>query len=584
MRALPYAPYALLALAAGLIHRQAAPNPWGDDRLLAAEPSWFQMAAPLMHAAVPGSWSLSSGLTQLIDPLTRASTAGDIRALAALATALTAALMFVFLRRHGTPAMLALPLSCSILTVVLPVSSAMTAALALQMLLAVTLLLIASPVSPRVITTPRLAALAAITVIGVINHAAFLPFAAVVWLAAVWDARGDAAGARRPIPMTGLLMTGLLALVAGLTMTAWLMHLDAAAPLDLAGGRPGIVTLAIGLITGRFAPDLQPAAANPGGLSGLRAALAHLVPGPVIVWFPLAGLAWMRRETRAAATLLASAAAAVWLFSARTWLPDLEVAYAQANVTLALLAGLGLTWLAAQPIRDAKLTAILAAIVIGVNGAFAPERFGVDLHTARLQAFVESVSPSINVGFWTSERLAIDRALLIQRVRGPRVPAQPDVLAALSDDRPLVVFANARARLERDGAWAASFDVPYRSAASLLASLPDGTWLAVARHDDRDDPEADSFFDDLFARWRRAGPSQHRIGIRIRGDAVCASRRGARVDRARRPRRSRRSRGDAPCRPARRHLRAADRRERAAAGRGAGAIHDRNRADCACRA
>ena len=408
--------------------------------------------------------------------------------------------MFVFLRRHGTPAMLALPLSCSILTVVLPVSSAMTAALALQMLLAVTLLLIASPVSPRVITTRRLAALAAITVIGVINHAAFLPFAAVVWLAAVWDARGDAASARRPIPMTGLLMTGLLALVAGLTMTTWLMHLDAAAPLDLAGGRPGIVTLAIGLITGRFAPDLQPAAANPGGLSGLRAALAHLVPGPVIVWFPLAGLAWMRRETRAAATLLASAAAAVWLFSARTWLPDLEVAYAQANVTLALLAGLGLTWLAAQPIRDAKLTAILAAIVIGVNGAFAPERFGVDLHTARLQAFVESVSPSINVGFWTSERLAIDRALLIQRVRGPRVPAQPDVLAALSDDRPLVVFANARARLERDGAWAASFDVPYRSAASLLASLPDGTWLAVARHDDRDDPEADSFFDDLFAR------------------------------------------------------------------------------------
>ena len=85
----------------------------------------------------------------------------------------------------------------------------------------------------------------------------------------------------------------------------------------------------------------------------------------------------MRRETRSTATLLASAAAAIWLFSARTWLPDLEVAYAAANVTLTLLAGLGLTWLAAQPIRGAKTAAVIAALVIGINGAFAPERFGL---------------------------------------------------------------------------------------------------------------------------------------------------------------------------------------------------------------
>ena len=52
--------------------------------------------------------------------------------------------------------------------------------------------------------------------------------------------------------------------------------------------------------------------------------------------------------------------------------------------------------------------------------------------------------------------------------------------------------------MERDGAWAASFDLPYPSAASLLASLPDGTWLAVARHDADDDPQADRFFGDLF--------------------------------------------------------------------------------------
>ena len=185
-------------------------------------------------------------------------------------------------------------------------------------------------------------------------------------------------------------------------MAAWLIHLNAAAPVDLAGGRASVITIVFALITGRFAPEMQPAAAYH---SGLIRTFSQLVPGPGIVWFPLACLAWMRRETRATATLLASAAAAVWLFSAHSWLPDLEVAYVQANVTLTLLAGLGLTWLVAQPIRGAKIAATIAALVVGINGVFNPAPFGLALQTARLQAFVESVSPVINGGAWTSERL-----------------------------------------------------------------------------------------------------------------------------------------------------------------------------------
>jgi hypothetical protein len=61
--------------------------------------------------------------------------------------------------------------------------------------------------------------------------------------------------------------------------------------------------------------------------------------------------------------------------------------------------------------------------------------------------------------------------------------------------------------MERDGAWAASFDLPYPSAASMLASLPDGTWLAVARHTADDAPEADRFFADLLSRLARLAPA-----------------------------------------------------------------------------
>jgi hypothetical protein len=480
------------------------------------------MAAPLMHAAVPGSSSLSNTIVRALDPLTRASTPGDIRALAALATALSAALMLLLLRRNGTPISLALLLSCSILTAALPVSTAMTAALALQMLFALALLLIASTMS---LSMSRVIALAIVTVLGSVNHASFLPFAAIVWIAAAMRpypspqpsprkthpnggegvpvdtlaserGEGRVRGIQRPLARLPLILIGLLTLAASLTMTAWLIQLNAAEPITLADGRPGIGTLALALITGRFASELQPIASNAGGL---KSALAHVIPGPAIVWFPLACLAWMRRETRAIATLLAGAAAAVWLFSARTWLPDLEVAYAPANVTLTLLVGLGLTWLAAQPIRGAKMAAVIAAIVIGINGAFVLERFGLPLQTARLQAFVDSVSPSINGAAWTSERLAIDRALLLHGPRAPRLPVQRGVLNTIPGI-PLVVFPHARARMERDGAWAASFDLPYPSASSLIASLPDGAWLAVARHTADDVPEADRFFSDLFSR------------------------------------------------------------------------------------
>ena len=173
-----------------------------------------------MHAAVPGSSSLSNALVRAIDPLTSASTAGDIRALAALATAVSAALMLLLLRRYGTPASLALLLSCSILTVVMPVSTAMTATLALQMLLAAhapaarvarrivamtSLTVASSPSSTAPSRCPPALALPASRVpardrpIGA-HHASFLRSRAIVWIAAATHARPHASP--RPCPLS----------------------------------------------------------------------------------------------------------------------------------------------------------------------------------------------------------------------------------------------------------------------------------------------------------------------------------------------------------------------------------------------
>src|SRR5262245_53395655 len=85
---------AITIVAIGLAHRRAWPAPLADDRLLAPEPSWFQLAAPLWHAAIAPSASPAYRLTSALDPWTAASTAGDTRAVAALA-ALSAALLVI---------------------------------------------------------------------------------------------------------------------------------------------------------------------------------------------------------------------------------------------------------------------------------------------------------------------------------------------------------------------------------------------------------------------------------------------------------------------------------------------------------
>lgn len=625
----------LIAIAAGVLHRQAAADPWADDRVLVAEPSWVQMAAPRMHAALADSYSIAGALTRRFDPLSRASTTGDIRALAACFAALAAGLLFVVLDRLRIPWPIAVPLAFVGVGLVLPASTATSITLALHGLLGAGLLLVLlprvarrplSPASPAISPPPdlasasvsapapgpapspgpgplvtdwrRLALLGALTCVGALNHPSFLAAAAIVWIGACALARiGDedpgaartqapaqaeapspspsplaaaavdapaatiprfsaaassAASAaaslatpppaafRRATPLLELAMVGgvgLLALVAGLGAAAWLAYLNAAATTDegitLAGGVPTIAAIARAIVTGRFDAGLQPS--DP---IGLRAALAYVLPGPAMLSLPLAAAAFLRRDARPVAWTLAGVCAAVWIFVGGTWLPDPSIAAVPARVAMTALAGVGLTWMAAQPVRGVQWLAIVAAIVLGTTGFVDPARRSVPLQTARLQAFVESTSlvlrePSAGAAAategasnssrngnsnsgsgsgsgsedsrgdngavrWVAERLAIDRALLLAEPglwAATRLPAQPGLLRALSEDRALLLFPEARARFERADGWVRSVDLPYPTVGRFLASQPDESWIAIAAHDDG--VSSDSFCRDL---------------------------------------------------------------------------------------
>ncbi len=478
-----YLPTACVVTVAGLLHRRAAVDAWADDRSLAADPSWLQMAAPLWHSAVHGSMSIANGLVRLIDPLTGASTAGDTRALAAALTALSAGALFLVLRRAGVSLLIATSLSGATVASLLPVAVAASVSHALLMLLGTALILTWSVSSSA--NRLRVGLLAAITALGAFTHAAFLAFAAGIWIVE-WVVVGKRSRAR-------LAVIGVGALAASLIGSSWLLAQHGAAPFDMAIERPSTFAMAAGLLTGRFDPHLQPSQ-----MLDVLSALSASVPAPMILSVPLAALAFVRRETRDLAFACALAMAVLVSFLWGTWLPDPRIAGAPARLAVVVLIGLGLSWVAAQPGKRAMTLAVLAGVLIGLRGFVEPTHWSVPVKTAQVQAFVEAAPKVVEHAAWSVDRLAVSRALVAAQdeLTRSRVPIGANALAAVPHDRPVVVIGSLERRSTSIGEWTIPFDVSYPSAARFLAAQPGRLWMTVAVHG----PAADGFCGDLFAR------------------------------------------------------------------------------------
>jgi hypothetical protein len=468
----PYLPVAFLVIIVGLLHRRAAIDAWADDRSLAAQPSWLQMGAPLWHSAVNGSFSIANALTQVVDPLTGASTLGDIRALAAMLSALGAGTLLLLLKRAGAPVTVALALCCALVGLLLPVAAAVSATHALQMFLGAALILTWSASRPRAMV--RLGLLAAITVFGAANHASFLAFAAGLWMVEL--ARPSGTGRAR----VGIVAA--IALTSGLLVAAWLLQLNVSAPFAISLERPGTLATAIGIVTGRFTGHLQPAHDF-----DLRSSMSLCLPAPLILCVPLAALGFARRETRSLAVACAIAAAASIIFIAGMWLPDPRVAAAPARAAALALIGLGLSWVATQPGRGAMALAIAASVLIGTRGFIEPPRWTVPVDAAKMQAFVEAAPEQLAGAAWSADHLAVGRALLGAHgdIGASRIPARADVVGAVPPDRPVIALSDVAQPSSTTSVVTAPivtapFDVSYSSAARFLASQPERMWIAIA--------------------------------------------------------------------------------------------------------
>ncbi len=456
-----------VATAAGLLHRRAAIDAWADDRSLAAEPAWFQLAAPLWHSAVHGSTSVANGLVRVIDPLTNASTAGDVRASAATLTAIAAGVLFLVLRRAGVSPLIAMPLSAATVGSVLPVAPAASVSHALLMLVGPALILAWSASSPAAYL--RIGLASAVTVVGVATHATFVAFAAAIWIAE-WAFAANG-------PRGRIALCGAATLATALLGSAWLLARHGPVPLDLPIDWPGPVAMATGLVTGRFAEGLQPS--HP---LDLLSAIGLAAPAPMLLSIPLAALGLMRRHSRRLAVACTLAIAALVMALWGTWLPDPVVAAAPARLVFVVLIGLGLSWVATQPGTGAMTLVVLTSAFIGLRGFMEPIHWSVPIKTAQMQAFVEAAPTTLSGAVWFADRVAVGRALLAapDAVAASRVAGAIDVLRAIPRDRAVIAIGRLEPRLTGSPAWHTPFDVAYPSAARFLASQPERVWMTVA--------------------------------------------------------------------------------------------------------
>ena len=395
---------AIVVAVVGLAHRRAIDDALADDLLLSREPLWVQLAAPGWHATVGPSQSLASRLSRAIDPLSTASTAGDIRAIAAVTTAVGAGLLLLLLRSIGVRLTLAVLLCGAVIGAVLPVASGVSIAHAIQMAAGSGMLLCA--LAPGRSDWARVGALAVLTIVGSLNHASFLAFATAVW-STIWLRPAGMA------PRARIGVIGAVSVLAALIAAAAALGPGNVGPAASAE-QPGVFSTIVGLLSGRFEAPFQPVAT-----SDVRTVLVRALPAPLTLTIPLAIAGFATGQSRRARVVLGIAAAALGAFTIGSWLPDRTVALAPARIAVLVAIGLGLHQLATVPGRAAKGVAVAAALVIGSSGWFAPSRWNAALET--------ETAPGLrrcrrhNGG---RSRLPVDRRSTVDRTR--HAPREPD--------------------------------------------------------------------------------------------------------------------------------------------------------------
>ena len=463
----PRAYVSLVAIAlVGVAHRTALPATWVDDRVLAGEPAWFQLAAPLWHSAIPGSASLSALLTDAIDPLTGASPLGDARGIAATCVAGAAAALLIVLQRMMVPQALAIVMCGALVGALLQVAAWASVAHALQMLCAAALLLVMTT-KPRHVV--RVAVISAVTVIGTASHPAFAAFAAAAWAVEV----RYAPPAIR-IRVAAIAAVALIAAVAGPT---WILVADIGGSANAAIPTPPMTAVAAGLVSGRFPIEMQPH-----GDINWREAIALLLPAPLLLCLPLIA-AGAAHATRRVVLVCVAQACAVLAFSACTWLPDRTIALASGRVALLIASAAGVSWLWAQRDRASRAVGIAAATYIGLAGFAGIAHVDADADNAEVLAFADAARSDIGTALWSADRLTTARALLLRSdraFRDTRLWSGPTVLAAVPAEKSFVALSGVDRPRRTGGAWLIPRDISHPTAATFLASQPSHRWLAAA--------------------------------------------------------------------------------------------------------
>lgn len=449
----------------GVVHREAGTSPWADDRGIADEPAWYQLAAPYWHTALPGSLSLAGALTSVVDPLTSASRAGDTRAIAALIAAAAAGVVLLGLSRASVPFWLAALASVATVASVSPVAPAVSITHALMALTAAFVLLRGdAPTGP---SWPQNLVLSALTVFGAAVHPAFLAFAAGVWVADTWKAPR----ALRP----RLLVIGGASICAALVVAAMMLHANVTTALPSTAA-PTLPRLALALF-GRFPEDLQPAASG-----SLPDVIALITPIPPLLWASAAAVAIVMTRFGQIEARSALGAIFVVAFASTTWVPDSGAAVAPATISVLVLVARALTWTWHQSYTGARGLAIAGAIGMAAAGVVAP-RYALRTENADMQAFVDAASRAATGTTWGADRMATTRALLHRtpHLAQGRTPFGAGLLRHTDASASMIVFVNdALMTHAPPGLWFASRPLRYRRADTFLAAQPDTTWLALA--------------------------------------------------------------------------------------------------------
>jgi hypothetical protein len=458
--------FAPVVILIGILHRGAAVVPWADDRELSVEPAWLQLAAPAWHATIPASSSPANTLTRIVDPFTAASTAGDARGLAALLAAAAAALMLISLRQLRVPSIVAAILPASLTSAILPVSAATIVAHTLQSAAAAGMLAVITS-GPRS-SAWRLGTLAAITVLGALNHAAFLAFAAGIWLIELIYCRGRARVLTLAIALT--------ALIAAVVAAAWSLSKEIGLPAGVDMPQPTLWQTAGALLTGRFDGSLQPQQ------HGTFQQPLSTLP-PLIVIVALAAIACREEPARRAAVACIVSSLCVIAGTAWSWLPDPSVGAAPARLAVAVLGGLGAAalWDDAPRLR---VLAVAASAVIGLGGFLGGGTAEARALSAQVHAFVASATNHIGESRWSADHLSTARTLLAEATdstRRARLWSGVTAIRAVAEDERFVPFVRIDTPRQRWGVWLVPYELPYPSADSFVdAHQADQRWLAIA--------------------------------------------------------------------------------------------------------